>query len=373
MMGIFESQFGKVIGGSEEEKEKGLKKYERLLNDPSEDIEKKYKRYEIQKSGHDLALIAEAESGVDAMAKEWGGDPKPIPPEKIHIVKENSVPIISGKRFELAYHQSSGQSVVVEQGKSKIKFMQSLAHELFHQKSYKSAQAYDRRETIKDYISRRRGTKLYRSGLQMVDRKNPKAQPGEEDIYFSQLEEAIVATSTHMFLARYISNDPRYKDAFIRGEKVKAWMQKIPEMFPGIERGGGELKYIYALEGEDALELVNVLEGPEENDYKLGFLDRKLQELYKDGLLIHADRIPEIEKMDELIERLITASNGKIGTKKEAFNLFARANFSGNILTLGKTIERYLGRGMFRKIGEDLKDAGKKRGILEQFKELFSS
>src|SRR3989344_3603147 len=118
----FESQFQRVVGGSPEEKREGLQKYEGLLNDPSDDIEKKYKHLELQKSEKDLALIAETEKAVDEMVRQWGGDPRSIPPEKVHIVQENTVPVISQEKFQGGFHNVGMQFVVVEQRKSEIRF-----------------------------------------------------------------------------------------------------------------------------------------------------------------------------------------------------------------------------------------------------------
>ena len=132
------------------------------------------------------------------------------------------------------------------------------------------------------------------------------------------------------------------------------------------------LKYIYALDGEEAKELVEVLEGPEDNDYKLGFTMGRMKLLYEKGLMIHADRIPEIENMDIVLEEIVAKSNGGFKTKEEVFDLFARANYSGNILPVGRVVERTPGKGSFRRIAENSKKVGKKRTTLQRVKELFS-
>jgi hypothetical protein len=374
----FESQFGRVIGGSDEEKKKGLEKYTEWLNESDDDIRDEFKSLEIQKSPEGVNLIKETEEAVDAMVKEWGGDPKPTPVDKVHIVQKDAVFEISKGAFSTGYHSQETQKIIVEQGLSKIAFLQTLAHEFFHKKSYKDAQVYDRRRTMGDHLYGRRGTKAYRSGLNMVDRKNPKAQIGEEDIYFHEIEEAIVASSTHKFMEKYLSNDPRYAEAFVNAKKVKDWLSKVPEMFPkeaaadsAMQKKIDNLKYFLALEGDGARELVEVLEGSRDNDYKWGFTVGRLKLLYEKGLLVYADRIEEVENLEKLCGEIVAKSEGKFKTNDEVFDLFARANYGGNMLTLGKTIEKTLGKGSFRRVAEDSKKAGEKRTLMQRIKEFF--
>ncbi|MDO8504510.1 MAG: hypothetical protein Q7S36_01520 [Candidatus Liptonbacteria bacterium] len=375
----FEGQFEKVVGGSPEEKRLALETIKSWAQKAGS-VEKQHERYELQKSESDIALIGKTETSVDEMVIAWGGNPAPFPADKMHLVSPLGIEGISEGEFRGGLSNTMTGEIFVEKSGSEIKTCAALAHELFHQKSYKSAQVYERRKNMGDYMKNRSGAhsvKLYRSGVQVVSREKF-IHPGEDDIYFQEMEEAIVAKSEGEFINKILRKDPQYADAFSDVEKVVSWLEKTAE-FSGdalVRKKAGKAhvfarRYIYAISGPAVKELLEVLAGPNDDAYKYGFFCDKLDEMYKSGLLTDQGRTEEIEKLDSVMEEIVSKSAGKFKTKEEVFDVFARANYSGNLLSLGKMIERILGKGSFRRIAENSKKRGRKKKPTQRIKEFF--
>jgi len=59
-----------------------------------------------------------------------------------------------------------------------------------------------------------------------------------------------------------------------------------------------------------------------------------------------------------LIDEIIEKSHGRFENRQEVFDIFARANFSGNLIPLARLIESIFGKGSFRRLGEETADTG---------------
>src|SRR3989344_1933864 len=131
----FQTKFEKVVGGTEEERVKAKEKLQKLLEEPHN---KDLKSYEVNLTEKDKEIIQDIESSVDNVASSYGGSPIPFPPEKIYVLKNDGVEAVTDTRFFGGFHSPLGQRIVIEKGHSDIDFATTLAHELFHVKSYKA-------------------------------------------------------------------------------------------------------------------------------------------------------------------------------------------------------------------------------------------
>ncbi|MFZ1626673.1 MAG: hypothetical protein WAT81_02600 [Candidatus Moraniibacteriota bacterium] len=62
--------------------------------------------------------------------------------------------------------------------------------------------------------------------------------------------------------------------------------------------------------------------------------------------------VPERRILVSLIEKLMQKNQGEFTDRDELFDMFAAAMLTGNILPIGKLIDRSFGAGTFRAIGE---------------------
>lgn len=334
----FETKFERVIGGeSEQLRIVAKEKLQRWLEEHGNDDTKPY---EISPTERDKQIIESVESAVDQLITSYGGTTKPFPPEKIYLLRPDTVNIVTEGKFSRGFHSPLGQRIIVEKGLSDIDFATTLAHELFHLKSYKAAQVVEEGRI-----------KPYRSGISVFDRI-------EETEYFAELEEAIVAETTRQYYQSEVRNNPLFQSEVQATDKVKKWVKKSLQM-----RGIDETRQQFIL-GEiysipEAEDIAKVLEGEVDSEnpemYKLGYVDGALQRLIQKEQVVVSERYRERQKLDTLLEEITTKSGGKFRDKSEVFNEFAKANFSGNLLPLARIIESTLGRGSFRRIAEEFK------------------
>ena len=144
---------------------------------------------------------------------QYGGKPKTLPLDHIYILKPGSILAMSEGKFADGIHLPLGLKIGVEKSKSKLLFARTIAHELFHLKSYKSARVGKSGEDVS----------VYRSGFSMFDRKDFNEEMGEEKRYFGELEEAIVAECTKR-LWNEIKKENIFSEEIKEIEKCKIWI-----------------------------------------------------------------------------------------------------------------------------------------------------
>lgn len=332
------THYERIVGGTAEEKKAASKELQDVFEERSEELA----GYELEKTPEDLEIINKTESLVDRIVAHYGGEPKPLPLDHIYVLKPGSVLAMTEGKLSGGIHMPLGVKIGVERGKSKSLFASTIAHELFHLKSYKSARVGKSGEDVR----------LYRSGLSLFDRKDPNEEEGEEKEYFAMLEEAIVAECTKKLLDE-ISKDSAFSE---EAEAVKRFIGWVMAYAPrrGISEEKAkefekELKYIS--NPQDKVDRVLAFSDNEEErqTYAAGMFSA----LYEKGEVETVERYKERRKLYELLDKLTANSGGKFKNRDEVFNEFARANFSGNYLSLARTVESIMGKGSFRKIAEE--------------------
>lgn len=339
------THYERIIGGTPEEKEVASMELQAIFEERSE----KLAEYEIEKSPEDLEILKKTESVIDRMVAQYGGEPKPLPLDHIYVLKPGSVLAMTEGKLSGGIHKPLGLKIGVERGKSKSLFVSTVAHELFHLKSYKSARVGKSGEDVR----------LYRSGLLMIDRKDPNEEMGDEKEYFAMLEEAIVAECTKKFLDE-ISKDSAFSEEAEAVKKFRDWVVAyyrsggIPEeKAKEFER---ELKYIS--EPQDKVE--RVLTFSDDKEKRQAYAAGMFGALYEKGEVETVERYRERKKLYEFLDKLVENSGGKFKNRDEVFDEFAKANFSGNYLPLARTVESILGKGSFRRLAEEFSKEPKK-------------
>ena len=331
-----------LIGGTPEEKEKACEELHELSSGCKNE---RVLEYELKKGPEDLETIAIVESAVDDMVAQYGGKLKPIPLENIHILKPGGVLKVTGGRVMAGNASPLGFYIFVEKGDSKILFASTLAHEMFHLKSFKSVRLG---ESEGDVL-------LHRSGLNLIDKKDPSAKFGEEKEYFGMLEEAIVTECTKKVLDK-ISQEEIFREEVEVVERFRKWVlayfkrKGLPE--GKIDELDEEFKYI-----DNPKEQVRqVLASSDDENMRQAYAAGMFGSLYEQGRVTVTERYRERKKLHNLLDKLAEVSDGKFKSREEVFDVFARANFSGNYLPLARIVESILGKGSFRKIAEEFSE-----------------
>lgn len=326
------THFERVVGGDEESRALAHKDLQEFFDFKT----KRFEGYEVEKTPEDIEIINKVMALVDRTVLRYGGIPKPLPLDHIHILRPDSIYAVSEGMFRGGMHTTLFGYIAVDKKILKLGFASTLIHELFHAKSYKSAQ-------IKNGE-----LDLYRSGFNMVDRKG-----NSEKKYFRDLEEAIVAECVKRSLDELRENSI-FRDEVAGFEKFKNWVaayarrkgiseEKIKEM-------GEEIKYIDGIQEK----ITDVTDYSEDEKHRQAYAAGTFDAIHKQGKDIEwVERYKERKKMYDLFDNLIEKSGGKFKSRDEVFEIFATANFSGNYLTVAKVVEDILGKGAFRKLAEE--------------------
>ncbi len=337
-MSDFETQFNKNIVGGKSEQEK-KQAHEKLQQELEENSYKDTKPYEIEPSKKDRQIIDFAINAVDKIIASYGGTPKSFLPEKIFILKEGAVSEITDGKLREGFHSLLKQRIVVERGESDVHFATTVVHELLHLKSFKAAQIIDGE------------IEPYRAGITVFDRS-------AENEYFAKIEEAIVSEVTRQFYTNEICRNSLFKSEVEKTEKIKVWIKKDLQL-----SGMDETKQQRIMEEiffiPDADDILEFLNGEVDSDdpemYKIGYVNGAFRVLMENGDVKLSERYVERKALYDLLDEIVEKSDGEIKNRKEIFDEFAKANFSGKLLPLARIIENTLGKGSFREIAEKFK------------------
>ncbi len=258
---------------------------------------------EKEKTEEELKIINLANEATNEMRREYGLEDFDIPPENFHIIFRDVWP----KKRQVAFYDAMVQAVAAKEEPRKMVFMENTLHEMMHFKSYNALQLTAEKEPR---------IAPYRCGLVVVGR-NAKKQ------YFSSLNEAITAEMTKRALLKLFKN-PLFAE---EREQTK----KIIEKYPNIRDKSGQMLF----------------------DEETYHVEQKGTKVTRNNFSYPEER----EILDTLIKKIMEKNPGRFKDKKEIFEIFAKGAITGNILPMGKLIDKTFGVGALRKIGETDKKA----------------
>lgn len=336
----FETQFERVVGGTQDEKEKTVNQLNEWLHEFTYD---KITPYELPKTAEDREIIQDVTAGVDRIVRSYGGATKQFPQEKMHLLEPGGIYKLTEGEYKGGMHTPLVQEVLLDRDPFDVSFAMSTAHELFHFRGYKSAQV---KEGEVD---------LYRQGVSMVSRETD-----DETVFFGALEEAIVAELVEHFVDREMLTDPRYASAISKTDQLKPWFDKALRGLPEDKRRL-LLKELHAIPEEDADYLLDIVRsdslegyrGQALEEYKAGCVGRVLHDLAKEESMAVADRRKERAQLHKILSEILEKSDGRFKNTDEIFDEFAKANFTGNIIPIARLVEGSLGKGSFSRIAQE--------------------
>lgn len=272
-------------------------------------------KIEKDKTPEDKIIIELVNEATDEVLGKYGIEGFVVPENNIHIINEKDWPDDRGS----AFYNSMAQSVAVREAPAKIVFLKKLFHEMLHFKSYNALQVTTGDDSKIDQ---------YRVGLTVVTRD------GERQ-YFKFLNEAVTEELTKRFSTQL------FDEEIFSEEQERTY--EIMERYPDCKRNNGErlfdgeVFYAETMDSDTWKDAVGRIFGKERN-----------REIMTEGFTYREER----EFLSLLVYRLYDANTDYFKDREEVFDLFAKAALTGNLLTIGKLIDKTFGQGTFRKIGE---------------------
>lgn len=254
---------------------------------------------EREKTPTEIEIINFANQCTNEIRNKYGLPDFNIPEKNIHVIKKEKWP----RENNDALYNSMMQAVALKENSANIVFMKKVVHEMLHFKSYNALQVKDDDSEIDEY----------RSGLTVKTRQG-------ENMYFRNLNEAVTEELTKNIF-RKIANNPLFTKEIIKTVEI---MRKYPDA----KTNKGE--YLF------------------DDDTFYAKMDTKEDEISTESFTKEKER----KILDTLIDKLFERNKEVFKKREDIFEMFAKAMMTGNILSIGKLIDRTFGKGVFRKIGE---------------------
>ncbi len=309
------SSFERVVGNiSEVEKEQILRdKGERFDDQSFEDLRGK----EREKTPEELQIISLANEATNEVRQTYGLEDFDIPPENIHVITEEAWP----REKSAAFFNSMLQGVAMREKLSNLAFMKTVFHEMLHFKSYNAAQITTGENPELDE---------YRLGLTVHTRDGRK-------MYFVNFNEAVTEEMTRRF-ARKLLNNPLFADEI---KQTKEVMGKHPQAVTA--------------SGEPLFDQDTFYAETQGSKSWRESVDRLFGKLFGSSVKISTEGFtyqPERKILNTLIDKILERNQEKFKDREEVFEVFAKGMMTGNILPVGRLIEKTFGNGALRQIGE---------------------
>jgi hypothetical protein len=312
----------KVVGkASEEIKKKEQEKIERFYFDhlrsvsgffDPKDIEE-IRSLEYFKTPKEIQSIKIADKLTSDLMKGCGVDPYNIAPENIHIVPPELYKKL-GKGGTLATAISPWGAALFNaehfRGRPLL-FCDTLIHELLHLKAYLSLEVNESKVDNKDDVKktiRRQGVSLYGS------------QKNSFHEHFRGLDEAIVEETTKRLFPKIFELE--------EFKQEKEWLSS-PEAQTKKEKYAKE----YNIPKEEII-------------WVFPIDDKDLKRKFYGGAYLS-----QREVLKYVCEEIQKQFSDKFKNPDDVYKLFLKAHFDGNILEIGRLVEKTFGKSSFRVLG----------------------
>lgn len=290
------SSIERVVGkvSKTEEAEVLVDAKERFANQTFKYLEGK----EREKAAEEIQIIALANEGTNEIRRAYGLEDFNIPPQNIHIIKEDEWMFGSkGGAF-----RPELQGILVSADDSNLVLMSVIFHEMLHFKSYGALQLTAGPEPELE---------SYRLGLNIMTRDG-------KNEFFDPLNEAVTEEMTIRFI-KSLADKPLFADEIrLTSEMVDKYSQFLNKQNRTDFKN--EILYAAELDGE--------------------IITRKY------------DYQEERDRLNKMIDKILEENPDTFQNRDKVFDVFAKAMITGDILPLGKLVEKTFGKGAFRKLGE---------------------
>lgn len=308
------SAFERVVGDVPEVVKEDIlrNKRERFDNQIFEELRNK----EREKTPEELQIISLVNDATNKIRQKYGLKNFDIPPQNIHIIIEEAL-----KKDKIqAIYDSMAQSVVMRGSPLKMVFMTDLFHEMIHFKSYNALQA-----TMSENLE----INGYRIGLTILTR--------DKKSYFTNLNEAVTEEITKRFAPELFDNPIFAKEMKqTKDIRVKYSRVAIDSKEPLSTNSTNDDIFCEEFASSKSLsEAVGRM-----------FSTRQKIKSYK--FIYPSER----KILNILIDKIFEKNTEKFEDREGVFEVFAKSMMTGNILPIGRLIEKTFGSGTLRRVGE---------------------
>jgi hypothetical protein len=307
------SSFRRVVGAVSELKKQEI--LDRRADIYAEQDFPEIEKFEREKTPEEQVILELANNATNELLKEYEVEVFSIPDKNIHIIPEKDWQ----DDKESAFYDSMAQAIAIREAPAKVVFLKTVFHEMLHFKSYNAMQV----------ISDAKGkVNQYRVGLTVITRDGEKK-------FFKFLNEAVTEELTKRFVARLFDN-PLFSEERKRTAEI---MNRYPNARTrqGRKSFDDEVFYADTLDDDTWKDAVGRVFGKERNRI-----------IISEGFSYKEER----DFLSLFVDRLYQKNYREFDNREEIFDLFAQAALSGNLLRIGKLIDRTFGIGTFCKIGE---------------------
>lgn len=291
----------RVVGNIPENvKEQILRQKEERFNDQAFET---LKDKEQEKTPEEIEIIGLVNNITNEIRQKYGLEKFNIPPDNIHVIEEDKW-IKEGYN---AIFNSMLQAVVMREQPARLIFAKKVLHEMIHFKSYGAWQVTQGENPELD---------MYRVGFTVYTRDGEKG-------YFKNLNEALTEEMAKKYAAK-LFNSPIFAQEL---KQTKEIMSEYPNAAAesGEPSFDGDTYYVKVIDRQgDRIEIETT---------KFGFTEER--------------RVLNI-----LIDKLFERNQKSFQNREEIFEMFAKGMMTGNILPLGRLINKTFGQKTFKKIGE---------------------
>ena len=315
------SSFERVVGKlPENEKERIIKKTEENFQNQEFDG---LRGREKEKTPEQIKIISLANDLTNEIRRNYGLEDFDIPAKNIHVVKKEAWKEEGTLKNSSAFYHGEKQAIAIRDEPINIVFLSKVFHELIHFKAYNALQYT---------IAKNPQILPYRSGFVVNERRN-----GRE--IFNNFNEAITEELTKKFTKKLFFNPLFSKEL----EQTRKTISRHPNT---VDDQGN-----FLMRGED---MFFAKEDKKTLGEIIGNFFKKIfgKEIVTTIRIREFTYAKERKNLNILIDKLFEKNGNQFKSREEIFDIFAKGMMTGNILPVGKLIEKTFGNGTFRKIGE---------------------
>jgi hypothetical protein len=317
----------RVVGTSKEE-EREIKKIAAQIFE-EQDI-KELKKIELKKTPKQIEIINLVNEETNELLAKYNLPKFDIPHKNVHLLDKDIYKRTYKRKEEekpdTGHFKPSDQAIFVSKFDSKLGITKLIYHEFIHFKSYQASR-----------INYEGDIKSYRFGMGVYS-------PDGRICYFNNLNEAVTEELCKRFYLQKLKNNPFFKDEIEKIEEVR-------KIFLSVAKTDKEK--------EEAMD-ISMLEPEKKKGLKKILSFKKVE-----GIFTFSHQ-KERETFNKLVDKLYQRNQKDFKNREEIFELFAKSMLGGNLLPVGKLVDRTFDKGTFRKIGELDNDIDKQSEFIKK-------
>jgi hypothetical protein len=340
----------RIVTSDSERKDLAENKLRELQMQESETLKEKA----LEPTPLEKELLNDALRGTRDIALQHGGVGRELPNNSAFVVQPELMEQAYGNRKLIGIYNYYYNKLLVQRTGSNLEFANFATHELFHFQGFRSFRPHGEDNT-----------RVYRGGISIYENV-PVDTEKKAEVYFDELDEAIVAVLTKRLMQEEIKHNEKLKEEMEAVEEIKEWcLRTIPVINPSADRNelNNDFKELYGFRNwELILKIIREntqyeKDSPQDIHYRIGKIAGLMgknpgEKLNFNEIAVYSEYSEYRKRFSDVIEELAEKTEK---TNEEIQDMFLKAYFSGRLLDLARFVDGALGKGAFRKIAEGFK------------------